>query len=357
MNRIFSSTLVALYIGLACAAFASDDGRGADAGKRQQAAGQVQGQTGVPISSGVTKPDSMEEAKKIIVARVNGTDITKQSLINIMKRWRAREGAAAETPEGKASLRQKALQRLIFEELAYQKATAEGLKAEPADVDQSVADLRIKLGGPEKFEEFLKEEGLSEKEMRSDVARGLVLQRIFKREISDKVTVSKEEIERAYEKEKDKFLLAEKVVVIDILFFLDPEADASVRKAEKVLKMIQDEKDKDPMKLVPDGTFIAQEMELNKTKQKKLYKEAKKLKAGELSGIIKIDGSLHILKLKEYAPERQFTLDDMKEYLEMSIGSQARLQRMHEWEKELRKGATIEILDSGESTQVPAKAK
>lgn len=336
MKKIFCTIIGTLFISMACGAFAG---------------------TGEQRIEGQKTPDTKGDQKKLIVARVNGTAITERALIDMMNYRSARLGRAAGTPQAKESLRKEALDRLIFEELAYQEAIAAGLKADPVEVDKNFQSLKVQMGGPEMLKEKFERDGGSEEQMRADIARTMVLQQAFQHQIFDKVTVSDDEIKREYEKSKGKFLLAEKVIVNDLIFFLDPDKDESVRKVEEVLKTVQENENKDLKSLVPDGTFIVKETELDKKKQPDLYEQAKKLQVGELTGVIKTNDSLQVLQLKAYSPERQFGLDDMKIYIETQIGGEKRLKRMHEWESELKKRAAIEILDTGEHKEPPVVGK
>jgi parvulin-like peptidyl-prolyl isomerase len=348
MKKSICISLAALCICLVYTTFASEGGRSAAAAEKQvQSAQPAPDQSAAQAPGGETS-SSEGEAKKVNVARVNGTDITLQSLIARSDYLSARNKHAADVSQQDDSARKEALESLIFEELAYQKAIAEGLGASKADIDGRIGELKVKLGGPEAFKERLEKNGVSEEELRAAAARDMALQRIFHKEIDDKVTVSEDEIKREFEKRKGKFIMAEKVVVNDIIFFLDPDKKESIQKAENVLKTLRDGDNKDAGSLVPDGTFIVQKTELIKEKQPEFYKKAKKLKIGELSDVIRTSDSLHVLQLKEYAPQRQFTLDDMKDYLESLVRGEARMKRMKQWEKELRSGAKIEILDTEE---------
>jgi parvulin-like peptidyl-prolyl isomerase len=85
--------------------------------------------------------------------------------------------------------------------------------------------------------------------------------------------------------------------------------------------------------------------EVKKDTEPVLYEEAKKLQTGELSGVIKTADSLHVIKLKEYIPEKQLTFDQVKYAIEAGVRMRGRGNRMQEFESELKKGAKIEIID------------
>jgi peptidyl-prolyl cis-trans isomerase SurA len=111
------------------------------------------------------------------------------------------------------------------------------------------------------------------------------------------------------------------------------------------LKKIKSDKDKDPWKLVLDGTFIVRALDIKKDKHKELYNSAKKLKVGQISNVIKTPTGLHILKLVEYSPERPATLEETRSYLESRLKPIEVEKRFKEWSEELKKDAKIEILE------------
>ena len=354
MKKAFCITLAGISIGLSCLAFAGgigrDDGRAENNRRPSHSAESLQELT-VQNPKDEAAKDQKKDAKKIVVARVNGTDITLKSLksvLDMMNRLHGGKETAAGTPEDKEAAIEKALNKVVFYELAYQKALSGGLKVEPAELDKKEAELRERLGGAEALKKHLGEEMLTKEEMRAVFERSIILKRIFAAEVFDKVVISEDEIASAYEKEKGKFIRPEKITVTDIVFFLQPEEDESAARAEEILRKILDDKDTNPYNLIPDGTFVAHDIELKEEKDSGLCEAARKLKIGELSGVIKTSDSLHIIKLKEYSPEKQFALNEVKGFLKQKLTAEAQQKRLQEWEADLRKGARIEIIETNE---------
>ena len=78
---------------------------------------------------------------------------------------------------------------------------------------------------------------------------------IYNREVLDQVAVPEEQLKAEYEKEKDRYMKPEKVTVVDV-YLLKDEGKASQKKAKELLKKIKADPNKDPWKLVLDGTFM-----------------------------------------------------------------------------------------------------
>jgi parvulin-like peptidyl-prolyl isomerase len=159
-----------------------------------------------------------------------------------------------------------------------------------------------------------------------------------------KVNVPEEEVRAEYEKEKYRYILPEKISVVDV-WVIKNEGKASQKKAKELLNKIKAEPNQDPYKsLVLDGSFIVRDLKIKKD-QKELYEAAKKLAPGELSGVITMPSELHIIKLEKYSPERQATYDEVKDKVGLKFKVPAQEQRMKEWEEELKKGAKIVLVD------------
>ena len=293
----------------------------------------------------VSRKAGPKEARKVVVATVNGAPINIDSLIRMMNRL-AVKNLPNQTPEPAGELKQRALDRLIQQELAYQKAKADGLKPEEKYIDEAMANLRESFGGEKEYAEFLKQQNVTESELREQTDRSLTIELIIAREVNNKASVPEDELRKEYDREKQNYMVPEKVSVIDVAFIVKRDNDKnSSRKANTILRKLRADKDKDPWKLVLDGTFIIRTIDISSNKEKELYTAAKKLKVGGLSGVIKASDGLHIIKLRDYQPERTPPFDQAKTAIEGKFKPQARQKRLEEWERELRQDAKIEIKD------------
>jgi parvulin-like peptidyl-prolyl isomerase len=289
-------------------------------------------------------------AEEKVVARVNGVAITGGTLERMMHLI-ASEGGSLTGKNAEqtdmAEVRKKALDRLIFQELVYQRAVHEHVTVTEQEVDAAIEKIKKRAGGEEAYRKDLEKLSRTEGEERAAVRRSLMIRQLYGQAISGKViTVTDDEMKREYDRQKDKFIIPESVSVIDVVFFLDTGKKQSFEKAEEVRQKILGTKEKNPMNLVPDGTFLVRERTIEKATDKELYLAARKLREGELSGVIKTSDSLHVIQLKKYVPEKRFTFEQMKPFIETQIKSDARQALIQKWEADLKKGATIEVMDA-----------
>lgn len=282
------------------------------------------------------------EAKKIIVARVNNAELSMDSLVKMVNRLPT--GNKSGVPESLEEHKKRSLDMLILQELAYQQAKAQDLSIGADKIDMAIKNLKENVGGEKEYADYLTKRHVTEADLRAEVERSLTLETIYSREVLAKVTIPEDEVRQEYEKEKDRYLLPEKASIIDVAI-LRRDGNASTKKAKELLDKLKADTDKDPWKLVLDGTFTVRGVNVNKDKEKELLEAAKKLKPNELSGVIETPTGSHIIKLKNYSPERQLAFDEVRSRLELKLKVPAQEKRTREWEQELKKGAKIEIME------------
>ena len=134
----------------------------------------------------------VEESKKVIVARVNGAEITMYDLLNQMNRIAPlyMKPGHPRDPGTDARVKQEALNVMIFRELAVQEAVRQGMKVEPEALDRSVKTLKDRLGSEDAYRAYLSREGLTEESLRKAIERDQLYERIAEKEIFRKVQAS-----------------------------------------------------------------------------------------------------------------------------------------------------------------------
>jgi parvulin-like peptidyl-prolyl isomerase len=284
------------------------------------------------------------EDKKIIVAKVNGAEITNHALIDMMNRIRLMNERIS-LAESREAVRKKALDQLVLQELALQDAARHGVSVEEELVDRTMEQFISKLGHEEGYKEHLAENHITSVEFRAQVERSLIIQRILTEEVIKKIMVTDADMKNEYDRAKAEYLAPEKVSVVDIAVPLKQGEQAAMKKAQELLAAINADKDKDPSHLAHDDTYDIRSITLEKEKEPELFRAARKIKEGELSGVIPLRDGIHIIKLIAYTPERQKDFEEAKSSVEGKLKSAAFLKRRQEWERELNKDAKIEILN------------
>jgi len=284
------------------------------------------------------------ETLATVVAKVNKAELSMDALISMMN---ALPGKSGDQPETLEQRRQRALESLVLLELAYQRAVALGLNVGPDTIETAMVNFKDAVGGEKEYREYLVRRNITEEALRAEVERKLTINRIYTREVEDTMAIPEEELKKEYEKDKQQFVQQEKVSIVDVYLIRDEDKTAKKR-AKALLRKIQADPAQDPWKLVLDNTFMVRNLIVSREREKELYDAARKLKPQELSGVIRTPDSFHIVKLKEYRPERQLTFEEARPKIEAALKGPYLEKRTQEWEQGLKKDATIVLLDTPE---------
>jgi len=150
---------------------------------------------------------SVEEAKKITVAKVNGVSISMRDLIdemNVIAPQFIKPGQKKDQDTDE-KVRKEALDRLIYRELAVQAAQRQGLKVPPERIADSLKKIRANLKTENAYKEKLDKSGITEEDLKKQLERNMLVEMITEKEIFGKVTIDPKQVEKVYAKEKASY--------------------------------------------------------------------------------------------------------------------------------------------------------
>ncbi len=127
-----------------------------------------------------------------------------------------------------ASIRQGALQMIIFEELVYQDALRRKLIVPTAELKQSEAEFKKQFKSADEYQQYLKTEmGGSEQIVRDKIKRSLLIEQVLKTDVENKSAVTWSEVKAYYEKNPTRFQVPESFAFqsISVLPPQKPSAD------------------------------------------------------------------------------------------------------------------------------------
>lgn len=150
---------------------------------------------------------SLEESKKVVIAKVNGADISMFNLINEMNAIAPQyiKPGQKKDPQIDERVRKEALDRLIYRELAVQEALRQRMKVRPESMEDALKKVKANLKSEDAYREKLRQSGLSEEELKRQIERDLLIEMITEKEIFGKVTVDPGKVEKAYAREKASY--------------------------------------------------------------------------------------------------------------------------------------------------------
>jgi len=288
-----------------------------------------------------------ELARKTVVARVNGAEINMYDLVGMMNRVvQAYYPNVTElTDELTQEVKKRALDRLIFEELAVKEAVRQGINPKAADVQEVIDNIKKAYETEEGFQKYLQNRGLTEEQLRERIIRSRRLEGITGREVYQKVTVDPEPVEKLYDeyKKAGKLRKAEEYIVKEILVMAGEDEEATRATADRLLAMLKDNNN-DFGKLVLDGTFIVRRIKVDPQRYPIIHEKMETMKVGDFSGVVEDGGTFHIFEVLEKEPVRDLTEEEARGFIEDRLMPNFQEKRRQAWIEELKKGADIEIL-------------
>lgn len=288
-----------------------------------------------------------ETARKEIVARVNGVEINMYDLVGMMNRVADVYYRHVQTFDEAITreVKRRALDRLIFEQLAVEEAIRQGIEPKPGKVQKVIDNLRLAYGSEAAYQGYLDDIGLTEEGLEARIVRSGRLEGITGREVYQKVTVKEDAVKKAYEeyKEAGKLRRADEFVVKEILVMAGRNEEETHKRADELLAELE-RNEHDFGKLVLDGSFIVRKLRVNREKYPVIFEQMEGMEVGQYSGVVKDNGSLHIFKVLKNEPARDMTEEEARGFIEDRLAPYFQEQRRAEWMEELRKNAEIEIL-------------
>lgn len=303
-----------------------------------------------PVPSGV-------DAKKT-VATVNGKPILAEKVYSVYRmnqQMLQQRGRVLNAGDDQA-LRVQSLEVVVADELLYQAALAKGITASAADIDAAVKQLKQRVGSEETYKKFLAESGLTEAEVRHEVARNIQTEAYGKGLVAGK-GVSEEQAKKFYDANAPKgmFNVPEQVHVQYILVKSsekDPESvklEAKKRAEEAAKRAAAGE----------DFTALAKEYSQDSTAARggdigffprgvmfpKFEEIAFAGKPGDVTPLFETPKGFNVMKILEKKPESTRTYEGVKNELMLDLGRLMEQDALKAKIQELGAAAKIDILD------------
>jgi len=292
-----------------------------------------------------------------VAARINGVPITRAQVDKLAQRMAAAQKSSVD------AMKQEALQSLIDIEVIAQQAKVEKIDASAAEVDQRVNELKNRYPTPEAFQQALAGNHATEAELRRDLGRTVLVQKVLDKHVT--VTLPPNAVEEFYKANPDKFQHPAEIRISHIFFKAPPEGDpkvkeratealARVKKGEDFGKLASELSD-DPGSKDKGGDlgFLAADGLV-----KEIAAAASSLKPGEVSGVVQSKFGYHIIKVTDTRPAGVTPLADVKSDLQSFLEDQERDKLQQAYVEGLKKQAKIEIVEakSAAKTGIPKPA-
>lgn len=292
-----------------------------------------------------------------VVAKVNGVNIKKtdlQNAIETMKMELEMIGQAV-PPDRKDAVWRDVLDKIIGSELLAQEAKAKKIPVTESEVDGELTKFREKFPSETVFQNFLKEQGFTEQDIRDEIRKSYGVSKMIKQDIYGKIAVDEKSAREFYTKNPKEFeepeLLRASHVLVRVEKGADEKTKAEARKeAEKVLADAKSGKDfaalarehsDDPGSKDKGGDLgeFARDMMVPAFEEAAFALQ----KPGDLSGVVETVYGFHVIKLGEKKSAHSIPFDEVKEDLVNFLTMKKKDESLRAYVDTLRKKAKVQI--------------
>ena len=279
------------------------------------------------------------------------------------------------------------INNLIVKSLVNQEIEKRNIKVSSKDVDKAIKDKIEQVGSKEKFNEILKQNGITPAEYKKELTEELKLEKLVG--MIKTVKVTEEDARKYYKANESSFKYPEKVRASHILIAADPyqirenikakhkdmtEADldkavaeemqAKLQDAEKVLAQVKKDPtvfkkiardvsdDKESAKQGGDlGFFASQEM------VEPFSKAAFSMKPNTISdNLVKTQYGYHIIMVTDRMAAGKDSFDNVKQEIMMKLEQDKKVEVFENFIEETKKNAKIEYLDDSYNPEKLSKS-
>ncbi len=291
-----------------------------------------------------------------VVAKVNGVDIKKTELTTVVDTLKAQLQLVGQSvpADKKDEMYRGLLEDLINRELLAQEASKAKISVPDAELETFVQEFKDRFPSEEVFQRALKEQGISEAQLKIDVRKEMQIKKLLDKEVFAKAAVDDAAIKKFYKDNPDKFQEPEQVKASHVLVSVEKTADektraAAKKEAEQVLKDAKAGKDfaalakehsDDPgskdnggdLGYFPRGEMVPQ------------FEEAAfKLEKNQFSDVVETPYGFHVIKVVDKKAPKMRALDEVKERVGGFLQEQKAQELAKVYLENLRKKAKVQI--------------
>lgn len=288
------------------------------------------------------------DPSEIVLARLDGRELTLEMLNRELKRYQFLNAAALSSDEALA-LRKGALDRLIDQTILQMEADRVGIEVSEEEIDRALDRL---LGSYDeaRLKVKLAERASSIDEWVESLKINLRIEKLIARELDDEIEISPEAAREYYESSREEFKkpagrFARQIVLTDETTAID------------VLRQLRGKGGKKKSNARPDFAAIAKERSVSPDALKggdmgfisrgllpiELEDAIFALKKGEISGVVRSPYGYHIFELTGIEQERELSFEEARPRIVKILFEREREERFQKWMSDLKKTKRIEI--------------
>jgi parvulin-like peptidyl-prolyl isomerase len=273
------------------------------------------------------------------VAIVNGEPITVQDFQRALDDIKV-EGRGSFTDRERAQrIKRELLERMIEIRVLLQEARRKRIVLDPKVVEASMAMITRGYPAGDVVEDLMKK-GKTMEEYRADTERSLLLHKLLKREVIDRIAVSREEIEKYFREHPQDFRKPEEVRVRQIVARSDQDAE-KIRK--EILRGASFEEMAREHSLGPEAEQGGDLGYFPRGRMPPVIEEACfKLWSNHVSRVTASPYGFHLFQLVDRRPARELSLQEAWPEIERTLVEEKTREAEAYYIRTLREKASIE---------------
>jgi peptidyl-prolyl cis-trans isomerase C len=311
-----------------------------------------------------------KDSSNLVVAKVQSTLITEKEVAEMIDQLASRSEPSTDQTRDKNTLYFKdALESLIGIALLKEEGKEKNITLDKSKVDEAYQSVAARFSSADEFNKVLKDQKLTEADLRKQLEENLVYQQLVDQAIKDVPKASEEDIKKFYDGNQAFFKVPEQVHAAHILLSVTAktttEEKAEIRKKlEGIRADIENGKitfeeaaakysdDEGTAKKGGDlGLFTKGEM------VKEFEEAAFSAKPGTFAPIVETEFGYHLIKVLETKPAGIASLDEAKSSIRNYLERKAKQDALVKHVEDLKGKAKLEILmtDTQWKARHPAK--
>ena len=248
----------------------------------------------------------------------------------------------------------KALEKLIEEKLIEQEVKKSGIKISSKEIEAAIEEVKQRNAATqEDLEKALAAEGLTLEIYKKQIEKGLQWRKLASWVVKVETKVGEKELRDFYQKNIDRYRANETYRPSHILFIVRKEATPEEiqvvrKKCHKVLEKIKEGEDFGGMALLYSEDASSRDRgDLGYFKKGELLpafeREVRRLKVGEVSGIVRTEFGFHIIKLLDHKGINPFPFEEVKERVQADYYDSEMEKALRQFLSNLKEKSIIEI--------------
>ena len=288
-------------------------------------------------------------------ATVNGKPIFKSQYdheLSVFQKRAAQQGRPLSDAD-LTTVKKQILENLIEAEMLYQQSQKEGVKVDDQAINEQIEKIKKRFPDEEAYKKALEGMGISEKEIRSQIQRGLAINQLLDTNVRQKISVTAEESNNFYKSNPNLFKQPEQVKASHILIKVAPDAEEAQKKQarkkiETIQKKVRQGEDFGSLaKANSEGPTAQRSGDLGYFSRGQMVKPfedaAFALNIGEVSKIVETQFGYHLIKVTDKKPARTIPYKEVQPMLDQHLKNEKEKTEIQGYIENLKKSATIKI--------------